>query len=97
MELCLRQQKLVAIEAEEAASAKQETLVARTQVKESLAVCVDNWLANHNKLLIWHCNMYFLFPQCIFKGCWGYLRVCVVCELLLQKLKYPDNNLVPSR
>lgn len=52
---------LVAIGAEEAAAAKQETPVARTHVKDSLAVCVDNWLANHNKLLVWHCDMYFLF------------------------------------
>lgn len=53
--LCL----LVAIESEEAASAKQETPVARTQA-ESLAVRDDRRLSNNKKLII---SLLHVFPS----------------------------------
>lgn len=60
----------VATEAKEAASAQRHDPVARAQVMESLAVWVDNWLANHNKVFIWRCSVYFLLCDVFPRVCW---------------------------
>lgn len=55
------------MEVEEAASAERHDPVASTQVRESPAVWLGNWLADHNKVFIWCCSMNFplgnVFPR----------------------------------